>query len=322
MLETADELYGLVPEAFTAARDEHVRRLRQEGARARALAVKDLRRPSVAAWLVNALVRHRRTEVEQLLTLGEALRAAQAGLDAGQLRDLGHQRRAVLSAITRQARLLARELGRPVSDQVAGEVEDTLRAGMADPTAASAVRSGRLTSALSYAGFGETDVAGVVALPAARTSPAPTGTGTADPDPSPEVVPQQMTAREVAARETAARETAAREASLAVRAAQEAARHAQGAALVAEQHRDGLLRRAGTARDRLDLAHARVAELESQLASARAAASTAAAVWAPLHAEAAAASARADTARGVAERARVMLESALAHLADVARADA
>lgn len=297
VLATADELYGLLPEAFTAARDERVRSLRRDGSRARALAVKELRRPSVAAWLVNTLVRHRRGEVEQLLTLGEALREAQGSMDTEQLRELNRQRQAVLSAIGREARRLARELGRPVSDQVADEVEGTLRAALADPTAASAVRSGRLTSSLSYAGFGETDVSGAVALPVTRAAgPAPGG-------PAP------------------ARQDTAREATNALRAAQEAAQHAQGAALVAEQHRDAVLRRARTARDRLDAAHARVAELESQLASARAAASTAAAAWAPLHAEADAAGARADVARGLADQARAMLESARAHLADVERGE-
>ena len=74
LLATADELYGLLPEDFVVARDERVRTLRRNGSRARALAVKDLRRPSAAAWLVNALVRHRRAEVEQLLALGEAMR--------------------------------------------------------------------------------------------------------------------------------------------------------------------------------------------------------------------------------------------------------
>jgi hypothetical protein len=310
VLATADELYGLLPEAFVAARDERVRSLRAAGSRARAVAVKDLRRPSVAGWLVNALVRHRRDEVERLLTLGQSLREAQAGLDADQLRELGRQRQAVLSAITREAKALARELGRPVTDQVASEVEETLRAALADPAAASAVRSGRLTAALSYAGFGETDVADVVALRTARSSPEPPDAMQAPGAVQPGALPPGP---------DSARQAALREAMLAVRATEEAARHAQGAALVAEQHRDGVQRRARTARERLDLAHAQVADLESRLSSARAAASTAAAAWAPVHAEADAASARAEAARGVAERARAMLESARAHLADVER---
>jgi len=324
VLATADHLYGLLPEAFTAARDERVRTLRREGSLARAVAVKDLRRPSVAAWLVNALVRHRAEEVDQLLLVGRSLREAHDTLDPDQLRELDRQRQAVLSAMCRQARDLAGELGRPVSDPVLAEVEETLRAALADPGAASAVRSGRLTAALKYAGLGDRDVAPApgagrgrtqVAVPAGwalrrtATATATTTTGAAGPDGDAASSPPGPDA--------AARRVALREATLAVTAAGDASQTAEGAALAAEQHRDTLLRRARIAQERLAAAHAQVAELESRLTNARAAASTAAAAWAPLHAEADAATARADAARGLAHSARAMLASARAHLADV-----
>jgi hypothetical protein len=321
LLTTADELYGLLPEAFTAARDERVRGLRRDGSRSRALAVKELRRPSVAAWLVNALVRHRRTEVEQLLQLGEALREAQANLDSDQLRDLDRRRQAALTALGRQARALARELGRPVSGQVIEEVGETLRAALTDPTAANAVRAGRLTATLRYAGFGGAGFG--EAETADGTSGADETSITDDTDSANSTnrtdTDEASGSRGEGARDTRAHGVAVREAKLALRAAEEAARHAEGAALVAEQHRDGVQHRARTARDRLDAAHSRVAELESMLVSARAVASMAAAAWAPVYAEADAASARAEAAGGVADRARAMLESARAHLTDVER---
>jgi hypothetical protein len=352
LLATADELYGLLPEDFVVARDERVRALRRNGSRARALAVKDLRRPSAAAWLVNTLVRHRRAEVEQLLALGEAMRDAQRSLDADQLRELNRQRQGVLAAITRQARDLARELGRPVSDQIAEEVEQTLRAGLADPAAANAVLSGRLTSALTYAGFGEAEIADAVALgdvvpgdvvpgdvvpgdvvpgdvvPGDVVPGEGRGAATVTPLPSAgraastrEVVERDRAAREVVARQVVARQAAVREATISLHASQEAARGAEGAALVAEQHRDTLLRREASAKQRLDHAHGRVAELESLLAQARQQVSAAAAGWAPLHAEAEAATHRAESARGLAESTRATLQSARAHVADVERAN-
>jgi hypothetical protein len=346
LLATADELYGLLPEEFTAAREGRVRALRRRGDRARALAVKELRRPSVAAWLVNALVRHRRGEIEQLLALGEVMRDAQRSLDAEQLRELNRQRQAVLAAIGRRARELARELGRPVGDQVVDEVEETLRAGLADSATANAVLSGRLTSTLRYAGFGETgeaslpggrgtDAAGRDLLPAATPLPsmaeraaaavAVSGAvavpgaleGQAESGTAPRDVASLDAERERSAREAVARRDAVREAMSAFRAAEEAARRAEGAALVAEQHRDAVRRRAASARQRLDQVHGRVAELESLLASARQQVSAAAAGWAPLHAEAEAAGHRAQTARGLADSARATLESARAHLFDV-----
>lgn len=338
LLATADELYDLLPEEFTAARDERVRALRRDGSRALALAVKELRRPSVAAWLVNALVRYRRPEVERLLAVGEAMREAQRTLDPERLRELNRQRQAVLAALGRQARELAHELGRPVSEQVAEEVEETLRAGLTDPAAANAVLSGRLTSALSYAGFGESDRAAVVASPVgngsdeapspgrgvgARGQAAPGGSAVrprAAEEAAPrQAAPRQADTRQANTRQANTRQAAVREATSAVRAAEEAALRAEGAALVAEQHRDAVRRRAASAQERLDHAHARVAELESLLTSARQQVAAAAAGWAPMHAEAEAAGHRAETARGLADSARATLRSARAHLAAVER---
>ncbi len=150
----AGRLYGLRPAEFTAERDAEVKRAKADGDKPAAASIAAMRRPSLAAWLVNALVRHRSDEVEQLLTLGEALRTAQQGLAGDELRALARQRQQVLSAVGRQARALARELGQPVSEDVGLEVEQTLGAAMADPAVAEAVRSGRLVSPTSYAGLG------------------------------------------------------------------------------------------------------------------------------------------------------------------------
>src|SRR5438046_228806 len=90
--DVAQRLYGLLPEEFTAARDTAAREVRAAGDRTTAAAIAALRRPSLAAWLVNALVRHRSTEVEQVLALGDALRSAQIGLVGDEVRALGRQR--------------------------------------------------------------------------------------------------------------------------------------------------------------------------------------------------------------------------------------
>jgi hypothetical protein len=47
--------------------------------------VKALRKPSVAAWVVNLLVRREAEQVEQVLGVGEALREAQAGMSGEEL---------------------------------------------------------------------------------------------------------------------------------------------------------------------------------------------------------------------------------------------
>lgn len=192
--EVADELYGLPPDEFIPARDDRVKQARAAGDRAFAKDVTGLRKPSTAAWVVNLLVRRAGDQVEALLDLGESLRTAQAALAGDQLKELGRQRAQVVAAMAREGRRLAREAGHPVSSGIEEEVVETLRAALADPAAAGAVRSGRLTSSLSYAGLGELDVSGVVALAPRRAAreaarrtdgeDGPDGDGTDDESPA------------------------------------------------------------------------------------------------------------------------------------------
>lgn len=184
LLGIAEELYGLPLADFTPARD-----VRAKAARGRPLAasVKALRKPSTAAWVVDLLVRYETGQVEQVLGVGAALREAQAGMDAAQLRELTKQRRQLTAAVTARARALARQHGVCVTEQVAGQVEATLTAAMIDAGAARAVRSGLLVSALSATGVGGLDVTAAVALPdalgfeAAPVEAAPVGEGPPEP---------------------------------------------------------------------------------------------------------------------------------------------
>jgi len=159
MTEPADvvaRLYELPPEQFIAARDEAVAQARQADDRAAATAIGRLRRPTVAAWLVNLLARRRPELVAELLDLGRALRSAQHDLRGDELRELSVQRRAAVGQLVAQARKLAREAGRSGRENLPlAEVEATLTAALAEPEVAEAVRTGTLTKAVDYAGFGE-----------------------------------------------------------------------------------------------------------------------------------------------------------------------
>jgi hypothetical protein len=150
----ADHLYGLRPDEFTAARTAAEKSARAEGNRELAAAVKALRRPAVAAWAVNLLVRRRAELVEQVVELGEQLRQAQSLLQGDALRDLARQRRQLVAAVASQARALAAQEGdQQLSDAAARQVEDTLNAAMTDRLAAEAVRSGLLAQPLSSTGL-------------------------------------------------------------------------------------------------------------------------------------------------------------------------
>jgi chromosome segregation ATPase len=99
-------------------------------------------------------VRDSRDDVTALLDLGAALRQAQSRLEGDQLRELSKQRRQAVNALVREARQLGVRLGKPASESVAREVEQSLEAALANPDAAQVVASGRLTTALTPdAGF-------------------------------------------------------------------------------------------------------------------------------------------------------------------------
>ena len=184
LADAVDELYALPPEEFTAVRNERAKAAKAAGDKDLAQAIGRLRKPSSAAWLLNQLARHQAGELDQFLAVGAALREAQAELDADQLKDLSRKRHQVVAAVARQARALARQLGNPVSDTVEGEVEQTLRAALADPAAAAAVAGGSLTRTLDYAGLGDTavDLTGAVALPGAAPRNRAAGDVRAEPE--------------------------------------------------------------------------------------------------------------------------------------------
>ncbi|GAB3859657.1 hypothetical protein GCM10028801_21390 [Nocardioides maradonensis] len=167
LLEVADELYALPLAAFTPERDARAKELKGTP---EAAAVKALRKPSTAAWLVNLLVRREPAQVDQLLAVGAALREAQQAMSAGELRTLTKQRRQVTAAVVQHARQLAVAEGHRVTEAVALQVEETLTAAMVDAECGRAVRSGLLVTTLRTTGLEPLDpatVAAAVALPEA-----------------------------------------------------------------------------------------------------------------------------------------------------------
>lgn len=178
MDEAVDQLYALDPADFVAARNELARRLRKEGDRALAGEVAKLRRPSPAAWAVNQLARRHRAELEELVRLGEQLRAAQEAALAGDasvdLRRATRARRDAVSRLAQTAEELFAERGAGGAAHAA-EVVATLEAASLDEAAGVAVLAGRLTEELHPpSGFGVFDAppAAVRDRPAPESAPA------------------------------------------------------------------------------------------------------------------------------------------------------
>lgn len=164
LVDIADDLYALPADKFTKARDAAAKDNPDL-----ATSIKALKRPTASAWLVNQLARRRSDRLDELLELGDELRAAQDALSGDDLRRLNHERYRLVHAVAEDAR----ELGTKVTDQVARELEGTLDAALADPDAGEAIRTGRLVRALTSAGFESVDLTGAVAVPDARPAPRP-----------------------------------------------------------------------------------------------------------------------------------------------------
>lgn len=164
--QVADELYGLPPHDFTALRDERAATARARGEAQLSAAIKELRKPTTSAWLANLLVRKRKHAIFQLFELGSRLRAAQEKLAGDQLRELARRRRQLIAALSKEARELGRSTDAPVSNAAVDELQATLEAAVANPAAADALRAGRLTKAVQYAGIGDSAASGSAATDA------------------------------------------------------------------------------------------------------------------------------------------------------------
>lgn len=187
LAEAAWQVYGVPPAEFVAARTAWVKRLRGEGHRELAKSVGALRKPSVSAAAVNALVRADDPVAQRLRDVGGRLRHAQSALDAAGLSTLRGERDEVLAQWVEAARTHAP--GGTLTAAVEGEVRATAVAALADASATEVVLSGTLTRALAYSGFGEVDLADAVA----RTSTGVVLTriegGRTDEDPGDDGVP-------------------------------------------------------------------------------------------------------------------------------------
>ncbi|HWC09595.1 MAG TPA: hypothetical protein VG455_00080 [Acidimicrobiales bacterium] len=253
--EATEELYGVDPADFVAARNALARRLRGDGARQLAAAVAKLRRPTPAAWAVNQLARRHPGSVGELARRGEELRAAQdralAGAPAEELREASRARRESVAALTEVAVGVLAERG-VGPDPHRNQIAATLEAASLDPEAAQAVQAGRLSNALEPpSGFGELDV-GVVA--AAHPS-------------EPGAEPPDREARAAAEARREARELAAK-----ARAREERAARLRRALEDAEDEVAARQRRLAEARRKRDEVAQELAEAEEEVARAEAAA--------------------------------------------------
>jgi hypothetical protein len=150
-----DRLYELPLAEFTAARDESAKRLRAEGQRELADQVKQLRKPTVAVWIVNRLAHDRALDVQRLVKAGEALTKSQAAAAKGDAADKFAEARSeeqhALERLAGAARELAEResVGAPAIERAI----QTLRAASLTAEGRGLLKRGRLTEELQPPGF-------------------------------------------------------------------------------------------------------------------------------------------------------------------------
>ena len=204
-----ERLYALPLEEFTAERDALAKRLRKDGDRESADAVKALKKPSVAAWAINQVRRDRPDDVRRLLEVTDELHRVYAGIaSAGARERLGEaasMQRELIGSLSRCARELLDAAGHGASDATLTKVTDTLRAAALDEDVRAQIADGRVVKERRAAGLGP-----LGSMPA--PAPAKRRSKGAPPDPKPKGPdPKEVKKAERAAETARRRLEAARE---------------------------------------------------------------------------------------------------------------
>ena len=223
-LETAaKELYALSPDDFIERRRQLVAEARQARDRELANQIGQLRRPTRSAWLINLLAHHEPEPLNALFELGTALQDAQQRMAGDELRQLSAQRRRTVDALAQRAVELGREHGYNAPDGAVQEIGQTLQSALGDPEIADVLRAGRLTQAVTYGGFGPTDLASALGASLSTKTPTEPTQKPALAEPAAAPDPKQRRQAEKAAKQAQERASAAREAAESAEAEAEAA---------------------------------------------------------------------------------------------------
>ncbi|MFL5346667.1 MAG: hypothetical protein ACJ8AT_17945 [Hyalangium sp.] len=153
------ELYALPLEEFTRARDALAKELAAKGRAQDAQAIKKLKRPVVAAWVVNQLAHQHPDHLEELLaaarSLEKAQRRAMSGLASEPLKEANRAFQRALDTLMKDVTTSLAATGRPAMGDLIRQVDETLRtAALGSEEDRSTLTQGMLTRPLHSSGFG------------------------------------------------------------------------------------------------------------------------------------------------------------------------
>jgi len=170
----AHDLYGLPLDRFVPERTALARELRKAGKRDEAEVVGALRKPSVAAWAVNQLVRTQGRPIAALFAAGDAVQRAQADLLAGEgdssaLRQALNDERQAVADLVAVARGLLSSDGHELSPATLERVSETLDAAALEDEARAQTQEGCLNHELRRVGLGGGLAPPIKSRPATKT---------------------------------------------------------------------------------------------------------------------------------------------------------
>jgi hypothetical protein len=148
--ERLDELYREHPDGFVAGRNQLAKDVRAAGDREEAERIRKLRRPSVAAWLINRTALSSPEPLEEFAGVSRRLEEAQARALEGdddavaEWRAAATREREARSEVVDIAAALARDSGQSVNPRVLDLVAETLQAAAGDSDLRGRVMRGRL----------------------------------------------------------------------------------------------------------------------------------------------------------------------------------
>lgn len=153
------ELYALPLDEFTRARDALAKELAAKGHAQDAQATKKLKRPVVAAWVVNQLAHQHPDHLEELLdaarSLEKAQRRAMSGLASEPLKEANRAFQRALDTLMKDVTASLAAMGRPAMGDLIRQVDETLRtASLGSEEDRATLTQGMLTRPLHSSGFG------------------------------------------------------------------------------------------------------------------------------------------------------------------------
>jgi hypothetical protein len=168
--EALDELYGAPLDEFVAERKRLATKLDGDDAKAFA----KIRKPNVAAWVLNQLARRERRDVDLLLDAGHRLRQAQAGVLRGAeketFEDARRKESDALKRLTKAAERLLRAERGTASASALTQIAESLRAAAITEEGRELLARGRFTEPLRATGF---DAFAGIDVPAPKKRRAP-----------------------------------------------------------------------------------------------------------------------------------------------------